>query len=256
MNDLAPPDRSVIVTGAGSGIGRATAIAFAALDDHVTVADLDGDAAAATAATITGNGGQAVSVSVDVSDPAGVEAMVGAAREATGRLDVLVNNAGYGIAGDVVATSIEKLDRTLAVNVRGVFLGCQAAIPLMLEGGGGAIVNVSSAAALAAITNRAAYTASKGAIVALTRSIAVDFMRQGIRCNCVAPGTVDSPWVGRIIAGQPDPAAAREAMVERQPLGRLGRPEEIASSIVYLASPEASFVHGTCMVVDGGFSAR
>ena len=256
MNDLAPPDRSIIVTGAGSGIGRATANAFAALGDHVTIADLDGVAAATAATTITANGGKAVSVSVDVSDPAGIETMVAAAHDATGRLDVLVNNAGYGIAGDVVETSIEELDRTLAVNVRGVFLGCQAAIPLMLEGGGGAIVNVSSGVALAAVERRAAYTASKGAVLALTRSIALDYMRRGIRCNCVAPGVVDSPWVGRIIADQPDPVAAREGMVERQPLGRLGRPEEIASSIVYLASPEASFIHGTCLAVDGGFSAR
>ena len=256
MNDLAPPDRSVIVTGAGSGIGRATAVAFAALGDHVTVADLDGDAAAAVAATIAADGGKAVSVSVDVSVPAGIEAMIGAAHDVTGRLDVLVNNAGYGTAGDVVDTSLADLDRTLAVNVRGVFLGCQAAIPLMLDGGGGAIVNVTSAVALAAVPCRAAYTASKGAILALTRSIAVDFMARGIRCNCVAPGTVDSPWVGRIIADQPDPDIARQQMVERQPLGRLGTPEEIASSIVYLASPEASFVHGTCLAVDGGFSAR
>jgi NAD(P)-dependent dehydrogenase (short-subunit alcohol dehydrogenase family) len=109
---------------------------------------------------------------------------------------------------------------------------------------------------LAAVTRRAAYTASKGAIVALTRSIAVDFMDRGIRCNAVAPGTVDSPWIGRILADQPDPVAARQAMVDRQPLGRLGRPEEIAAAIRYLAYPEAGFVHGSCLVIDGGFLAR
>lgn len=126
----------------------------------------------------------------------------------------------------------------------------------MLQGGGGIIVNISSVAALAGVERRAAYIASKGAVIALTRSIAIEFMRRGIRCNCIAPGTVDSPWIGRIVDGQPDPVAARQKMVERQPLGRLGRPEEIARAVLYLASPEADFVQGTCLVIDGGFSAR
>ena len=117
-------------------------------------------------------------------------------------------------------------------------------------------MNVTSAVALAAVERRAAYTASKGAILALTRSVAIDFMRRGIRCNCVAPGTTDSPWVERILTGQPDPVAARQAMVDRQPLGRLGRTDEVAGAIVYLASPAASFVHGACLSVDGGMTAR
>jgi NAD(P)-dependent dehydrogenase (short-subunit alcohol dehydrogenase family) len=248
--------RSVIVTGAGSGIGRATALAFAALGDHVMAADLDAAAASETVTRIQAAGGRAIAFGVDVSDPSRIAAMVEAARDTAGRVDVLVNNAGYGIAGDVVETNIEELDRTLAVNVRGVFLGCQAAIPVMLETGGGVIVNVTSAVAFAAVERRAAYTASKGAVLALTRSIAIDFMRRGIRCNCVAPGTVDSPWVARITDDQPEPEAARQSMIERQPLGRLGTLEEIASSIVYLASPEASFIHGACLTVDGGFTAR
>lgn len=250
-------DRVVIVTGAGSGIGQATARAFAEAGDRVVVADYDAEAARATAGELNQVGSQALAVTVDVSDRNQVRRMISAAIEAFGRLDVLVNNAGIGVAADVVETTEADLDRILAVNVKGVFFGCQEAIPAMLQGGGGGvIVNISSVVALAAVERRAAYIASKGAVLALTRSIAIDFMRRGIRCNCIAPGTVDSPWIGRIVGGQPDPVAAREKMVERQPLGRLGRPEEIARAVLYLASPEADFVHGTCLVIDGGFSAR
>jgi len=248
--------RVVVVTGAGSGIGRATATAFAAIGDRVVIADYDEAAAEAVAAELRETGAETLAVAVDVSDRAQVNAMVAASVARFGGLDVLVNNAAVGVAGDLLETSAADLERTFAVNVVGVFQCCQAAIPVMLEAGGGVIVNVASVVALAAVERRAAYTASKGAVVALTRSIAVDFMRRGIRCNAVAPGTVDSPWVGRIIGDQADPVAARQAMVERQPLGRLGRPEEIAAAIRYLASPEAAFIHGSCLVIDGGFSAR
>jgi NAD(P)-dependent dehydrogenase (short-subunit alcohol dehydrogenase family) len=250
------PERVVLVTGAGSGIGRATATSFAASGDRVVVADYDRAAAEAVVAELRDAGSEAIAVTVDVSDRAQVDAMVATAVAHFGTLDVLVNNAGIGVAGDILETTAEDLGRTLAVNVVGTFQCCQAAIPVMLEKGGGIIVNVASVVALAAVTRRAAYTASKGAIVALTRSIAVDFMDRGIRCNAVAPGTVDSPWIGRILADQPDPVTARQAMVDRQPLGRLGRPEEIAAAIRYLASPEAGFVHGSCLVIDGGFLAR
>lgn len=248
--------RVAVVTGGGSGIGRATAAVLAAGGDRLVVADRDRAAAEAAAAELRASGAEALAVAVDVSDRAQVDAMVATAVAEFGSLDVLVNNAAYGIAGDLLETSAGDLERTLAVNVVGVFNCCQAAIPVMLGAGGGIIVNVASVVALAAVERRAAYTASKGAVVALTRSIAVDFMRRGIRCNAVAPGTVDSPWVGRIISDQADPAAARQSMVDRQPLGRLGRPDEIAAAVRYLASPEADFVHGTCLVIDGGFSAR
>ena len=195
--ELPTEGRSVIVTGGGSGIGLATARAFAAQGDRVAVADYDAAAAQAAARDLRAAGGDAIAIEVDVSDRAQVARMVAATREAFGRLDVLVNNAGIGVAGDVVETSDADLERTLGVNVKGTFYGCQEAIPVMLEGGGGIIVNVTSAVALAAVERRAAYTASKGAILALTRSVAVDFMRRGIRCNCVAPGTTDSPWVER-----------------------------------------------------------
>jgi NAD(P)-dependent dehydrogenase (short-subunit alcohol dehydrogenase family) len=248
--------RVVVVTGAGSGIGRATAASFAASGERVVVADYDPAAAEAVVAELREAGGEAIAVTVDVSDRAQVDAMVATTVARFGTLDILVNNAGIGVAGDILEATADDLERTLAVNVVGTFQCCQAAIPLMLEKGGGIIVNVASVVAFAAVTRRAAYSASKGAIVALTRSIAVDFMARGIRCNAVAPGTVDSPWIGRILADQADPIAARQAMVDRQPLGRLGRPDEIAAAIRYLASPEADFVHGSCLVIDGGFLAR
>jgi meso-butanediol dehydrogenase / (S,S)-butanediol dehydrogenase / diacetyl reductase len=245
-----------LVTGAGSGIGRATAELFARSGARVAIADRDESAAAEAVGSVVAAGGVAVALRVDVSDAAQVAAAVERTLTEYGAIDVLVNNAGIGIAGDVISTTPADLDRVLAVNVRGVFNGCRAAIPRMLDRGGGVIVNVASAAALSAVPERAAYIASKGAVIALTKAIAVDFMARGIRCNCVAPGTIDSPWVERITAGYSDPAAARQRMVERQPIGRLGRPDEVAQAILYLASPEADFVHGTCLVIDGGMTAR
>lgn len=248
--------RVVLVTGAGSGIGEATARRFAVDGDRVAVADLDVVSAARVADAIRAEGGRAAAFEIDVSDATSVQAAVGAVEAELGRVEVLINNAAIGVAGDLLETTPDDLDRTIAVNVRGTFNTCWAVLPGMVEAGEGIIVNVASVAALAAVTRRAAYIASKGAIVALTRSIAVDFIGRGIRCNAVAPGTVDSPWIGRILADQADPVAARQAMVDRQPLGRLGKPEEVAGAIAYLASPDAAFVHGSCLVIDGGFLAR
>ena len=246
----------VFVTGAGSGIGEATARLFAEDGERVAVTDYDEAAAERVAGDITADGGQAIAFRCDVSTRASVEEAVKATNEQLGRIEVLINNAGIGTAGDILETTDEDLERTLAVNVRGLFNTCRVIIPSMVEAGDGIIVNVASIVAHAAVTRRAAYTASKGAILSVTRSIAIDFMNKGIRCNAVAPGTVDSPWIERILSDAPDKAVARQAMVDRQPLGRLGRPEEIAGAIRYLASPEAEFVHGSCLVIDGGFLAR
>ena len=248
--------RVVFVTGAGSGIGEATARLLAADGDRVAVADFDATAAERVASDIRAAGGEAMAVTVDVANADSVAAGVANVAGTWGRIEVLVNNAGVGVAGDVLETSDDDLYRILAINVGGIFNTCRAVMPSMLDAGGGIIVNVASIVAFAAVTRRAAYSASKGAVVALTRSIAIDYMTRGIRCNAVAPGTVDSPWIGRILADQEDPVAARQAMVDRQPLGRLGRPDEIAGAIRYLASPEAEFVHGSCLVIDGGFLAR
>ncbi len=244
-----------LITGAGSGIGQATAVLFARHGARVLAADLDEDAAQHTATAITEDGGRAVAWRVDISRSEEALAMVERALSTFGEVGILVNNAGFGVAGDLLSTTDADLDRTIAVNVKGIFSCCRAALPHMLARGRGIIVNVASAAAIAAVPNRAAYIASKGAVIALTRSIAVDYMHRGIRCNCVAPGTTDTPWIDRMVSRYHDASAARRLMVERQPIGRLARAEEIAHAILYLASPEADFAHGTCLVIDGGYTA-
>jgi NAD(P)-dependent dehydrogenase (short-subunit alcohol dehydrogenase family) len=145
-------------------------------------------------------------------------------------------------------------DRVFAVNARGTFLGCKYAIPHMLQAGGGVIVNTASTAGMVGVRNRAAYGASKAAIINLTQSIAIDYARQNIRCNCICPGTVDSPWVGRLLSLAPHPEAERAALIARQPVGRLGRPEEIADAVLFLAGPGSSFMTGAEVYVDGGAS--
>jgi 2-keto-3-deoxy-L-fuconate dehydrogenase len=150
----------------------------------------------------------------------------------------------------------EEWDRVMAVNVKSVFLGCKYVIPHMLEQGGGVIVNTASVAGMVGLVKRASYSASKGAVIALTRQVAIEYVEQGIRVNCLCPGTVDSPWVGRLLGQADDPGAARAALVARQPMGRLGTPEEIAAAALYLASDDAAFITGTGLVIDGGLTAR
>ncbi len=245
-----------VITGAGSGIGRAAALLFAREGARVVAADLNRRAAEETVRMLREAGGEARAVEVDVSSAASVERMFEETLEAYGRLDVLVNNAGYGFAATVEQTDEADWDRLMAVNLKGVYLGCKYAIPLMRRQGGGVIVNTASVVALVGIENRAAYCASKGGVAALTRALALDHVRDGIRVNCVAPGSVDTPYFSEIIAQSPDPAALRKELEERQPMGRMGRAEEIAYAMLYLASEESSFVTGSVLVVDGGWAAR
>jgi NAD(P)-dependent dehydrogenase (short-subunit alcohol dehydrogenase family) len=245
--------RRAIVTGGGAGIGRAIAHRLAEEGARVVVADID-EPAAATVAAELGNG--AVARQVDVSLSGEVEALVRESVELMGGLDVFVNNAGVGVAATVVETSEEDYDRIMAVNVKGTFHGMKHAIPAMHASGGGSVVNISSIAAVVGVAERAIYSASKGAIYALTRAAAIDHVGEGVRVNCIIPGTVDTPWVRRITADYDDPEAARAAMEQRQPHGRLVTPEEIASMAAYLASDEAASVVGAAMVVDGGMTAR
>jgi len=245
--------RRAIVTGAGAGIGRAIALRLSAEGARVMVADVEVDAADAVAGEI---GGEAFAHEVDVSEEASVAAMVARAREQWGGLDILVNNAGVGVAATTPDTDTGDWGRVLEVCLSGTFFAMKHAIPVLREGRGGAIINMSSVAALVGVADRAAYSAAKGGILALTRAAAIDHVAEGIRVNCIAPGTVDTPWVARITSGYDDPAAARQAMEERQPHGRLVSPEEIAATAAYLASDEAASVIGAVMVVDGGMTAR
>ncbi|HET7080356.1 MAG TPA: SDR family oxidoreductase [Chloroflexia bacterium] len=248
--------RVAVITGAGSGIGQAMARLFAREGAHILAADVNESAAQETARMITEAGGTCRTFAVDVSRPEQVRAMIDAAMAAFGRIDILCNNAGIGSTTDVVECEPEEWDRVLTVNVKSVYLGCKYAIPHMLEQGGGVIVNTASVAGMVGLPKRASYSASKGAVIALTRQVAVEYVEQGIRVNCLCPGTVDSPWVGRLLQQAGDPVAARQALVARQPLGRLGTPDEIAAAALYLVSDDAAFITGTGLVIDGGLTAR
>ena len=166
-----------------------------------------------------------------------------------------MNNAGIGSTADVLSCSADEWDQVFAVNVRSVFLWSQAFLPSMLAAGRGSIVNTASVAGLVGLRDRAAYCASKGAVVSLTKQMAIQYAGTGVRCNCICPGTVDSPWVGRLLDAAADPASARAALVGRQPLGRLGTSDEVATAALYLASDAAAFVTGTALVIDGGILA-
>lgn len=245
-----------IVTGGGSGIGHETAKLFSQEGASVVVADRDMSAAERVAAELVAAGGRAMAHRVDVSKEADVAAMVDATVAEFGRLDILVNNAGFGFAGTVVTTSEDDWDALMAVNVKGVFLGCKWAIPAMEKTGGGVIVNTASAVANVGITNRAAYVASKGAVAALTRAMAIDHVAAKIRVNCVAPGTIESPYFAEIFAKSPNATELRRELEQRQAMERLGQPIEIARAILFLASDDSSFCTGSTLVADGGWTAR
>jgi len=192
---------------------------------------------------------------VDVSQEHAVAEMIRITRSRHGHLDILCNNAGVSSTKSVVDCEPEEWDRIFAVNVRGVYLGCKHAIPAMIEQGGGVIVNTASVAGLVGLPQRAAYCASKGAVISLTKQVAIEYVAQKIRCNCICPGTIDTPWVGRLLASAEDPEL-RQQLIERQPMGRLGTAEEVAQAALYLASDDAAFVTGTALVIDGGLIAR
>ena len=245
--------KRTIVTGAANGIGRAIALRLASEGARVVIADVNEDDARGVAEEIDG---ETLVHKANVTRDGDVEALVGRAVSEWGGLDVMVNNAGVGVAGTAVTTTEEEYERVMDVCVRGTFLGMKHAIPALKDAGGGSIVNMSSVAALVGIVDRAVYSAAKGAIYSMTRASAIDHIGEGVRVNCIAPGTVDTPWVTRITSGYDDPEEARANMRARQPHGRLVTPEEIAAMAAYLASDESASVIGACMVVDGGVTAR
>ena len=245
--------KRTIVTGAANGIGRAIALRLASEGARVVIADVNEDDARGVADEIDG---ETLVHKADVTRDGDVEALVGRAVSEWGGLDVMVNNAGVGVAGTAITTTEEEYERVMDVCVRGTFLGMKHAIPAIRDAGGGSVINMSSVAALIGLVDRAVYSAAKGAIYSMTRASAIDHVGEGVRVNCIAPGTVDTPWVARITSGYDDPEEARANMRARQPHGRLVTPEEIAAMAAYLAADESASVIGACMIVDGGVTAR
>ena len=240
---------SALVTGGASGIGLATARMLASRGARVAILDRD----------LADSGHDLVSVKADVTDDDAVRSAVGEAVVALGdRLDILVNNAGIGAAGTVEDNSDEEWHRVLDINVLGMVRTSRAALwhlrRAAADTGQAAIVNTCSVAGVAGLPQRALYSASKGAVYALTLAMAADHVREGIRVNCVTPGTADTPWIGRLLDAAPDPAAERAALEARQPMGRLVSANEVAAAIAYLASPLAGATTGTALAVDGGMS--
>ncbi len=246
-------DKIAIITGGGSGIGEATARRFVEEGATVVVADKNIESAERVAASL---GQSARGIGCDVSKSGDVKALIEDTAKRHGRLDILFNNAGYGIKGSVVETGEDDWDALMSVNVKGVFLGCKFAIPIMAAQGSGAIVNTASTTSRVGIMDRVAYVTSKGAVAAMTRAMALDHAHQNIRINAVAPGTIESPYYTEILKKAPDPEALRQSLAARQPMNRMGTPLEIANAVVYLASDEASFCTGSVLFADGGWTAR
>ena len=243
-----------VITGAGSGIGRETALLFGSEGAAVVAVDVNRDTAEATAVAVTDRGGQGVAVAADVSYDAGCAAMVTTAESTFGRLDVLFNNAGISHAddGDAITTTEDVWDLTFDINVKGVFLGCKHGIPALRRAGGGSIINTASFVALmGAATPQIAYTASKGAVLAMTRELAVIHAREKIRINALCPGPLRTELLMKYL----DTEEKRQRRLVHIPMGRFGEATEIARAVLWLASDDASFVTGTEFLVDGGITA-
>jgi len=247
-------NKTAIITGAAAGIGAASAALFAREGAKVVAVDIDRELLDQISAQIGRAGGECLAVVADVSQRDQVDNVLRSTMQKVGRVDILFNNAGIVPTGKLEAISEEQGDRAMAINVKSMYLFCHAVIPLMKVGGGGVILNTASATALRAVTDRACYTATKAAVIGLTKSMALDHVRDNVRVNCLCPGTVETPSLAQRLDAFPDPAEARKLFIARQPMGRFGTAEEIAQAALYLVLPSAGFVTGVAFAIDGGLS--
>ena len=243
-----------VVTGGGSGIGRAISMLFGAQGARVAVLDVDGVAAKATADAIAAAGGAAEATACDVSDAGSVTAAFSSVIGRAGRLDILINNAGVAHVGNIEHTPEPDFDRLYRVNIKGVYLCSQAAVPVMVRQGGGVILNMASIVSFIGVADRFAYSMTKGAVLTMTKSVAIDYVKQKVRCNCICPARIHTPFVDGFVKknypGRED--AVLQELADYQPMGRMGTPEEVAYLALYLCSDEASFVTGQAYPLDGG----
>ncbi len=249
-------DRVALITGASSGIGRATSKLFANEGARLILVDLDEKNGMALHAEMSSSGGEAIFCHADASKRADVEQAVADGIAAFGQIDILFNNVGIGLFGTVVSLSEEDWDRELNVNLKSAFLFSKYVIPHMQKRGRGCVINTSSGAGIVGTMGSVGYCASKGGVVLLTRAMALDHAEQGIRVNAVAPGVVDTPFNDKILATTPDPAQTRRDMENAHPMKRLCSAEEVAKAVLFLASDNSSFVTGTVLSVDGGYTAQ
>lgn len=244
-----------LITGAGSGIGRSSAVLFAKEGAKVVVVDIVQEAGEETVRLIKENGGDATFVKADVSKATDAENIIEKAVEKYGKLDILFNNAGINPSGTVVDTPEETWDKVINVNLKGVFLSSKYAIPEMAKRGGGVIINTASICGLVGTANEIAYVASKGAIVTLTKGMAIDHAHQNIRVNCICPSGTETPLLGKWLSTVREPKKVYQQLANMSLLKRLAKPEEVAYAALFLASEESSFVTGSALAIDGGYTA-
>jgi NAD(P)-dependent dehydrogenase (short-subunit alcohol dehydrogenase family) len=244
--------RVAIITGAAAGIGEASARLFAKEGAHLVLVDIDDSGLKKLTEELQDQSAVVLDITADISDPETAGTVIERARDNFGRLDVLFNNAGIVIGGSLLECTDEDWDRTMDVNLKSMFLLCRAVLPVMLRQGGGSIINMSSIAGAAGLANRGAYSVSKAGVIGLTKSLAADFVKEGIRVNCICPATVETPSLRQRIATSPNPEEARRAFIARQPMGRMGTPEEIAAMALFLASDDSRYMTGQAIIMDGG----